>query len=235
MPLPSERYMTTPRILWMMIALLCPALACAESDGGLSTALSRAAPDANPNVIELAVQSAQCQMPKTVTPATKLAVIDYSRPSTERRLWVFDLATRTLLFHELVAHGRNSGENLATQFSNEPESLASSIGLYSTREPYVGRNGYSLRMDGLEPNVNDRAFERDVVIHGADYVSDDFARANGRIGRSHGCPAVPTAAARPVIDTLKNGQLVFIYYPDTQWLRSSRFIHCTPGMALENE
>lgn len=221
--------MTTRLFLLMMIASLCPTLACAESGPGLSAALSRAAPDANPQVIELAVQAAQCRMSMSTATTTKLAVIDYSLPSTEQRLWVFDLATRTLLFHERVAHGRNSGENLATQFSNEPESLASSIGLYSTRETYVGRNGYSLRMDGLEPGVNDRAFERDVVIHGAEYVSDDFARANGRIGRSHGCPAVSTAAARPVIDTLKDGQLVFIYYPDTQWLKSSAFIHCTPG------
>jgi hypothetical protein len=218
--------------LLMMIASLCPALACAESGYGLSAALSRAAPDADPQVIELAVQSAQCRMSTSGTSTTKLAVIDYSSPSTEPRLWVFDLDTRTLLFHELVAHGRNSGENLATQFSNEPDSLASSIGLYSTRETYVGRNGYSLRMDGLEPGINDRAFERDVVIHGADYVSNDFARANGRIGRSHGCPAVPTAAARPVIDTLKEGQLVFIYYPDAQWLNSSTFIHCTPATTL---
>jgi hypothetical protein len=216
----------------MFIASLYPALACAEDGDALSAALSRAAPDANPKVIELAVQSAQCQMSKVTTPTTKLAVIDYSRPSTEQRLWVFDLATRTLLFHELVAHGRNSGENLATQFSNEPDSLASSIGLYRTREPYVGRNGYSLRMDGLEAGFNDRAFARDVVIHGADYVSDDFARANGRIGRSHGCPAVPTPVARPVIDTLKDGQLVFVYYPDTQWLKSSTFIHCTPGTTV---
>ena len=224
--------MTIKPFLVLILASLFPALACAESGHGLSAALSRAAPDADPQVIELAVQSAQCRMSRSGTTATKLAVIDYSRPSTEQRLWVFDLATRTLLFHELVAHGRNSGENLATQFSNEPESLASSIGLYSTRETYVGRNGYSLRMDGLEPGINDRAFERDVVIHGADYVSNDFARANGRIGRSHGCPAVSTAAARPVIDTLKEGQLVFIYYPDTQWLKSSTFIHCAPGITL---
>jgi hypothetical protein len=224
--------MASKRFLLMLIASLLPALAYAQRGDGLSAALSRAAPDADPQVIELAVQSAQCRMSTSGTSATKLAVIDYSRPSTEQRLWVFDLAARTLLFHELVAHGRNSGENLATQFSNEPDSLASSIGLYSTRETYIGRNGYSLRMDGLEPGINDRAFERDVVIHGADYVSNDFARANGRIGRSHGCPAVPTAAARPVIDTLKEGQLVFIYYPDTQWLKSSTFIHCAPGVTL---
>jgi len=203
----------------------------AHADNGqpLKDALTRAAPDANPRVIELAVQSAQCRIAQSNPQPTKLAVIDYSLPSTERRLWVFDLAQRTLIFHELVAHGRSSGEDRATYFSNEPDSLASSIGLYSTRESYVGRNGYSLRMDGLEPGFNDKAFDRDVVIHGADYVSNDFARVNGRIGRSHGCPAVPTAMARPVIDTLKDGQLLFIYYPDPQWLKTSSFIHCEPG------
>jgi hypothetical protein len=212
-----------------MLALMLSTQAYADNGQPLKDALTRAAPDANPRVIELAVQSAQCRIAQSNPQPTKLAVIDYSLPSTERRLWVFDLAQRTLIFHELVAHGRSSGEDRATYFSNEPDSLASSIGLYSTRESYVGRNGYSLRMDGLEPGFNDKAFDRDVVIHGADYVSNDFARVNGRIGRSHGCPAVSTAMARPVIDTLKDGQLLFIYYPDPQWLKTSSFIHCEPG------
>jgi hypothetical protein len=218
-----------PRQLILMLALMLSTQAYADNGQPLKDALTRAAPDANPRVIELAVQSAQCRIAQSNPQPTKLAVIDYSLPSTERRLWVFDLAQRILIFHELVAHGRSSGEDRATYFSNEPDSLASSIGLYSTRESYVGRNGYSLRMDGLEPGFNDKAFDRDVVIHGADYVSNDFARVNGRIGRSHGCPAVPTAMARPVIDTLKDGQLLFIYYPDPQWLKTSSFIHCEPG------
>jgi len=218
-----------PRQQILMLALMLSTQAYADNGQPLKDALTRAAPDANPRVIELAVQSAQCRIAQSNPQPTKLAVIDYSLPSTERRLWVFDLAQRTLLFHDLVAHGRSSGEDRATYFSNEPDSLASSIGLYSTRESYVGRNGYSLRMDGVEPGFNDKAFDRDVVIHGADYVSNDFARVNGRIGRSHGCPAVPTAMARPVIDTLKDGQLLFIYYPDPQWLKTSSFIHCEPG------
>ncbi|MFJ3486506.1 murein L,D-transpeptidase catalytic domain family protein [Pseudomonas sp. NPDC090202] len=200
-----------------------PALAASQS---LPQALAQAAPDANPEVIALAVQAAQCRMAQSEVQAERLAVIDYSRPSTERRLWVFDLPRRTLLFRELVAHGRSSGDNLATSFSNTPDSLASSLGLFSTREAYTGKNGYSLRMDGLEPGINDQAFARDVVIHGAAYVSDDFARANGRLGRSHGCPAVPTAVAQPLIDTLKQGQLLFVYYPDAQWLKTSTFLHC---------
>jgi hypothetical protein len=216
---------------WILTPLmLCANLAQAGAAQPLATALQRAAPDADPHVIELAVTSAQCRAAQISDQPTRLAVIDYSLPSTAQRLWVFDLQTRTLLFRELVAHGRNSGENMATQFSNEPESLASSIGLYSTREPYTGRNGYSLRMDGLEPGFNDKAFERDVVIHGAEYVSDAFARENGRIGRSHGCPAVGTAVARPLIDTLKEGPLLFIDYPDAQWLKDSRFIHCATGL-----
>lgn len=218
-----------PRQLILMLALMLSTQAHADNGQPLKDALTRAAPDANPRVIELAAQSAQCRIAQSNPQPTKLAVIDYSLPSTERRLWVFDLAQRTLLFHDLVAHGRSSGEDRATYFSNKPDSLASSIGLYSTRESYVGRNGYSLRMDGLEPGFNDKAFDRDVVIHGADYVSNDFARVNGRIGRSHGCPAVPTAMARPVIDALKDGQLLFIYYPDPQWLKTSSFIHCEPG------
>jgi len=218
-----------PRQQILMLALMLSTQAYADNGQPLKDALTRAAPDANPRVIELAVQSAQCRIAQSKPQPTKLAVIDYSLPSTERRLWVFDLAQRTLIFHELVAHGRSSGEDRATYFSNEPDSLASSIGLHSTRESYVGRNGYSLRMEGLEPGFNDKAFDRDVVIHGADYVSNDFARVNGRIGRSHGCPAVPTAMARPVIDALKDGQLLFIYYPDPQWLKTSSFIHCEPG------
>ncbi len=221
-----------PKPLIMMITLTLLAHANAGERQSLAGALSQAAPDANPKVIELAVRSAQCRMTQTGEQPSRLAVIDYSLPSTERRLWVFNLAQHTLLFHELVAHGRNSGANMATYFSNEPQSLASSIGLYSTRESYVGRNGYSLRMDGLEPGFNDRAFERDVVIHGADYVSNDFAHENGRIGRSHGCPAVGKAVARPLIDAMKGGQLVFIYYPDAQWLNSSSLIHCATGSAV---
>jgi hypothetical protein len=218
--------LTGPSLTALMIALIVSTQAHAQAGQSMQGALSQAAPDANPKVIELAVRSAQCWMAKSGSQAARLAVIDYSLPSTDQRLWVFDLTRRTLLFREWVAHGRNSGDNMATHFSNQAQSLSSSLGLYSTRESYAGRNGYSLRMDGLEPGFNDRAFERDLVIHGAEYVSSDFARQNGRIGRSHGCPAVRTAIARPLIDTLKNGQLVFIYYPDAQWLNDSAFMRC---------
>ncbi len=161
-----------------------------------------------------------------VAPAQRLAVIDYSLPSTEQRLWVFDLKRRKLLFHELVAHGRNSGENMATLFSNRNESHATSLGLFRTQQSYLGQNGYSLRMEGLEPGFNDNAFDRAIVIHGAPYVSPVLARANGRIGRSLGCPAVRPAIAHRLIDSMKDGQLLFSYYPDQRWLKSSSYINC---------
>ena len=174
-----------------------------------------------------ALQASGCAVERGAAPAPRrLAVIDYSRPSTEPRLWVFDLAAGALLYREHVAHGRGSGENLARAFSNLEGSHQSSLGLFSTAEPYVGGNGYSLRMDGLEPGVNDRARARAIVMHSAPYVNPVTARTQGRLGRSLGCPAVRPEVARQVIDTLKQGQLLFAYYPDEQWLEGSRLLGC---------
>ena len=153
-----------------------------------------------------------------------LTVIDFSRPSTERRLWVYDLRTRALVFDELVSHGRGSGVAMATAFSNVPESNRSSLGLYRTAETYIGKHGYSLRIDGLEPGINDQAFDRAIVMHGADYVSLDFAAQQGRLGRSLGCPALPIGVAPQVIDAIQGGTPLFIYYPDAAWLRTSPFL-----------
>ena len=198
----------------------------------LDTVLSELAPTANPGVISLALAATECAAEQGQPISDRLAVIDYSKPSTEPRLWVFDLAQRRLLYHELVAHGRNSGENLATSFSNTPESWQTSLGLFRTRNTYSGRNGYSLRMEGLEPGINDHAMSRALVIHGADYVNPVFASRQGRIGRSHGCPAVSNAIARPLIDTLKDGQYLFSYYPDASWLSDSQYLKCSRGRAL---
>jgi hypothetical protein len=170
----------------------------------------------------------QCAVNNGSAPADRLAVIDFSRPSSERRLWIFDLKRRTLLLRELVAHGQGSGENFATRFSNREGSHQSSIGLFRTSETYVGQHGYSLRMDGLEPGINDRARERAIVIHPADYVHPAWIRRHGRIGRSHGCPAVRPEVARMVVDSLKGGQFMFSWYPDRQWMRSSAYLNCKP-------
>lgn len=198
----------------------------------LELALAKAAPEANPAVISLAVQAMQCAGADGMTPSDRIAVIDYSLPSTMPRLWVFDLNRKTLLYRELVAHGRNSGENLAQFFSNEPGSLTSSLGLFRTMNTYQGKHGYSLRLDGLEPGFNDRALERAIVFHGASYVNNTLAKQEGRIGRSWGCPAVRTGAARKIIDSLKGGQFVFSYYPDQNWLSSSRFLNCRQSVAM---
>jgi hypothetical protein len=153
-----------------------------------------------------------------------LTVIDYSRPSTEERLWVFDTDASELLFHELVAHGKNTGENLARRFSNRENSLQTSLGTFVTADTYHGGNGYSLRLRGLDAGWNDNAMSRYIVVHGAPYVSKSVARSQGRIGRSWGCPALSQDAAPKVIDTIKGGSVIFSYYPDQGFLGSSRYL-----------
>ncbi len=134
-----------------------------------------------------------------------------------------------MLFQELVAHGKNSGDNLTTRFSNMADSLQTSLGLFSTDDTYLGANGYSLRLEGLEPDVNDRARARAIVMHGAPYVNAETARKLGRLGRSWGCPAVSLESARRLIDTVKGGTPVFAYYPDKAWLAGSRFLNGCRG------
>ncbi|HEX4870570.1 MAG TPA: murein L,D-transpeptidase catalytic domain family protein [Moraxellaceae bacterium] len=188
--------------------------------------LAAAAPDADPRVLDHALQAMQCAAAGGMPASQRLAVIDYSLPSSTPRLWVFDLESRRLLFRELVAHGRNTGDKLARVFSNAVNSRSSSLGLFRTLDTYDGSNGYSLRLEGLEPGFNDRALERAIVMHGAPYVDDEHVRKFGRIGRSWGCPAVRLGVARRLIDTLKGGQFVFSYYPDSQWLAGSRYLNC---------
>ena len=177
------------------------------------------------DVLDMALGAASCAVKSGAVegPGT-LTVIDYSKPSSERRLWVFDLKSKELLYEELVAHGQGSGANLATQFSNNDESHQTSLGLFVTRDTYVGKNGYSLRLDGLDRGVNDRARERAIVMHGAPYVSEAFVKANGRLGRSWGCPAISSAVAKQVIDRVKGGGLVFAYYPDAGFLKTSKYL-----------
>lgn len=140
-----------------------------------------------------------------------LTIIDYTLPSTEPRLWVMDLQHTRVLYRELVAHGRESGDNIARKFSNKPGSLMSSLGLFVTDEAYVGQNGYSLRLRGLEPGVNDHAYDRAIVMHGAAYVDEGVAEVLGRLGRSLGCPAVRLDIAETLIDTIKDGTVMYAY------------------------
>jgi hypothetical protein len=192
--------------------------------GPSTDTIATLAPQANPQAVALALSAMRCAQAEGIgLDARRLALIDYSRPSTEPRLWVFDLANNRLLYQEVVAHGRGSGENLAKAFSNASGSHASSLGLFLTRDTYLGRNGYSLRMEGLEPGVNDAAMRRAIVMHGANYVDPASAASLGRLGRSWGCPAVREAVARGMIDVLKDGQFVFAYYPDAGWLARARW------------
>lgn len=203
----------------------------AATPAALHHSLWQSAPKLDKQVLSHALDAVQCAVQQGNKAAERLAVIDFSLPSSEKRLWIFDLKKRTLLLNDFVAHGAKSGDNLASSFSNVNGSHQSSIGLFRSAESYRGKHGYSLRMDGLEPGFNDRARERAIVIHGADYVNPEWIPRQGRIGRSQGCPAVRPEITKTVVDALKDGQLVFSWYPDPQWLQTSSFLNC-PGPRL---
>lgn len=153
-----------------------------------------------------------------------LTVIDYSKPSTMKRLWVFDLKNNKTVFNTWVAHGVKSGGVKPTSFSNVDGSLKSSIGVFLTDHTYYGGRGYSLRIKGLERGFNDHVYERNVVFHGAPYMNPDTIRKHGQAGRSWGCPAVSSSLIKPLINTIKDKSLLIVYYPDKNWLKSSRFL-----------
>jgi hypothetical protein len=142
-----------------------------------------------------------------------LTLIDFSLSSNTKRLWVIDLATNTILFNSLVAHGRNTGEEFANSFSNAAESFKSSLGFYATGEIYNGKHGKSLKLDGLEKGINDNARNRGIVMHAADYVSTFFIKAHNRLGRSQGCPALPAEFTMKIINKIKDKSCLYIYYP----------------------
>ena len=158
-----------------------------------------------------------------------LTVIDFDLPSTKKRLWVLDLATNNILFHTLVAHGHNSGENEATNFSNTDQSNMSSLGFYATGSEYEGKHGHSLRLQGLDEGYNTNAAARSVVMHGADYVSEDFIKQNGRLGRSLGCPALPMDQYSQIIDAVNGGTCLFLNKSDAGY--SSRFLNQNVAIA----
>jgi hypothetical protein len=213
---------------WWIAAMGLALLAgTARADAPMVERLIAAAPAANPDVIKLATRAADCARRQGLLDGFHhLAVIDYSLPSTQPRLWVFDVERGRLLFQELVAHGRNTGERVAQHFSNIEGSKMSSLGLFQTTDTYYGSNGYSLRLRGLDAGFNDNALSRAIVMHGAPYVSEAIAERLGRLGRSWGCPAVRPEVARTVIDTLKGGALLFAYYPDRKWLSESPMLRC---------
>ncbi|WP_375446081.1 murein L,D-transpeptidase catalytic domain family protein [uncultured Fibrella sp.] len=153
-----------------------------------------------------------------------LSIVDMSQPSSKKRLYVIDLVKRKLLFNTYVAHGRNSGELQAKRFSNTNSSFQSSLGFYKTLGLYQGKHGLSMQLQGLEKGINDNAFSRAIVMHGADYVCEDVIRRTGRLGRSQGCPAVSTTECSPIVRTISGGSCLFIYYPDDTYLKKSMFV-----------
>jgi hypothetical protein len=161
-----------------------------------------------------------------------LTLIDFTKPSTEKRLYVIDIKNRKLLFTSHVAHGRNSGDNYATSFSNKSGSYKSSLGFYLTENTYQGKNGYSLILNGLEKNINDKARERAIVMHGASYANPAVIKSVGRLGRSLGCPALPEAVSKPIIDAIKGGSLLYIYANNTDYFAHSTIL---PGLKTDNQ
>ncbi|MGF2413311.1 murein L,D-transpeptidase catalytic domain family protein [Ferruginibacter sp.] len=154
-----------------------------------------------------------------------LTIVDYSKPSSQKRLYVLDMNSGKVLFNTLVAHGRNSGLEYATNFSNKEESHQTSLGFFVTQNTYNGGNGYSLKLKGCEKGINDKATERAIVMHGAQYADERFLQNNGYLGRSYGCPAVPEKINKKIIDAIKNGSCMFLYHPTKRYTTVSKILN----------
>jgi hypothetical protein len=153
-----------------------------------------------------------------------VSFIDFSKPSSSKRLFIIDISSGVLLFNTYVAHGQNSGSAMAEKFSNKVSSLQSSLGFYETSSTYIGKHGYSLKLEGLEKGINDNALERSIVMHGASYVSEGMIKIKGYLGRSWGCPAVPEKYSKPIIDKIKNGTCIFIYANNSMYFHQSKIL-----------
>jgi len=153
-----------------------------------------------------------------------LTIVDMSVSANEERFFVIDMETQNLVYKSLVAHGRNTGEEFATRFSNKNSSYQTSLGFYKTAETYDGKRGYSMKLDGLEYS-NNNARDRGVVIHGANYVSEKFIKENIRLGRSLGCPSLPMDSFKGIVDDVKEGSCLFIYYPQKEYLLKSKLVN----------
>ncbi|BDQ12916.1 MAG: murein L,D-transpeptidase catalytic domain family protein [Chitinophagaceae bacterium] len=159
-----------------------------------------------------------------------LTIADFSKPSSEKRLFIINMEKMELVFKSLVAHGRNSGTLMAEKFSNKMESYQSSMGFFITGNVYNGKHGMSLQLEGIEAGINDKAKQRAIVIHGADYVNEQLIKKQGYIGRSLGCPAVPNNQVKDIIETIKGSSLFYIHTPDKSYLQKSNLIGTTSGL-----
>lgn len=188
--------------------------------------LHQQAPDLDYKPLHLGLQAYHCALKHGQDKKHILSIIDFSRPSNEKRLWVFDMDKLQLLYHTTVAHGKGSGFKYSTHFSNKKGSKASSLGTMLTGRTYYGHRGYSLRLHGLVPKINGKVFRRHVVMHPAWYASAQFLKRHGRLGRSWGCPALAPKKSRQVINTIKDNTIVFAYYPDDDLLADSNYLNC---------
>lgn len=186
--------------------------------------LHQKAPELDKEVLAMAVNAYQKALDSGQVKNHHLTVIDYRLPSNQQRMWVFNVDKPKLDFNTFVAHGKNSGNTYATHFSNTHSSKSSSLGTFITKNTYIGGKGYSLNLQGVEKGVNDHALDRRIVVHGAWYMEKNFINQQGRAGRSWGCPAVSQKEAKPIINDIKNGSVVFAYYPDSAWLSHSQYV-----------
>jgi hypothetical protein len=204
------------RRLWLLGVSAVLAIQAKADDAAL---VAQLAPNIRPDVVHEAVTAMKCAQSHGIgVDARRLAIIDYTIPSREQRMWVVDIETQELLFEEHVAHGQGSGPDIPTAFSDRSGSRQTSLGLFLTDATYLGGNGYSLKLHGLSRGFNESAMRRLIVMHGAAYVNPRAAADMGRLGRSWGCPAVRTEIAKPMIDALKHGNFIYAHGPGTEAL-----------------
>lgn len=182
------------------------------------------AKEINPKVLELAINAYSIALKKGLDTKHLLTIVDYSLPSTQKRMWVLNVDQRRLMHYSFVTHGSGSGLLYARHFSNIPGTFKSSLGLFLTKKAYYGQAGYALRLQGLEPGINDQVEARGIVVHGAEYAEKSFIEQYGRLGRSEGCFALPASSYNTIIHDIAGGTLLFAYYPEKKWLAHSRFL-----------
>ncbi|MDF1683197.1 MAG: murein L,D-transpeptidase catalytic domain family protein [Legionellaceae bacterium] len=197
-----------------------------SSISSIKAMLEQPTADMSPALVSKVLTTLTCAKSKQTQHNHILTVIDYSRPSNTKRLWVFDINKNKMLFHTYVSHGIKSGTLLTDQFSNKNNSKASSLGVYKTDKAYYGRHGLSLKLAGLERGFNDRAYNRAIVMHSAWYMDEEFIKKYGRPGRSWGCPAIPENLKKPLINTIKDNALLVVYYPGEKWILHSKYLNC---------
>lgn len=215
------------KITYFLISLLTFWLVSSSSASTHKTAVERIlaqAPSLEKQALIISIKAYNNALAKKLTTSPIISIIDYSLPSTSKRLWVINLKTDKVLFHTFAAHGQKTGLVHAKNFSNRLNSHKTSIGFYLTQSTYFGKHGLSLRLKGLDSGFNNHAYQRHIVMHAAAYATESFIKKHGYLGRSWGCPAIPPRQLKPIINTIKNNTLLIAYYPNPQWLATSTLL-----------